>query len=79
MMPYMVSYMRQHSWEALNVTSHTYAVDNSTLVTSSYSNQTEALTYGKFIVVLSAWGITQGIVLPVGGAMVSFLGKSHRS
>ena len=32
------------------------------------------LTYADFIVVHSAWGFTQGCVLPIGGALVAAVG-----
>ena len=33
------------------------------------------LTYADFIVVHSAWGFTQGCVLPIGGALVGAVGN----
>lgn len=33
------------------------------------------VSYGDFIIVQSAWGITQGIVLPIGGALVGIIGE----
>ena len=37
-------------------------------------NAVPDLTYADFIVVHSAWGFTQGCVLPIGGALVAAVG-----
>ena len=37
-------------------------------------NMASDLTYADFIVVHSAWGFTQGCVLPIGGALVAAVG-----
>ena len=48
---------------------------------ASYMRQQSAagssgrLTYADFIVVHSAWGFTQGCVLPIGGALVGAVGN----
>ena len=41
---------------------------------SDEADPADPLTYGDFIVVQSAWGITQGCVLPVAGALVNYIG-----
>ncbi len=47
---------------------------NGTAVSGTVANGTEGLTYADFIVVQSAWGIAQGCVLPIAGALVAHIG-----
>ncbi len=46
-------------------------------VTTASSASKNLTTYGDFIAVQSAWGFTQGCVLPVGGALVAALGVHY--